>query len=392
MLKIAVVTRYFPSSGEPAQGRSLYETLRIVSRSAEVRVFYPNAAYPRLFQPRSRTYDKLDTAFHPPEVSVNYFNYPALPLISRPLNGWMAARALLPHVRTFDPDLVFGCFLYPEGFAALKIARSLGVPAAVMSIGSDLNRIGDRITLRHTQAVLRASDCVITVCEDLRRTAMALGASAGKSRAILNGCDLRVFHPADRAQARERLGIDLSYELVVYVGRLDLKKGLRELVHAAAELHRTRPRLHCYIVGRGPDRPAVEETVRACEAGSYVHLIPGCTFDEVAAWMTAADVFSLPSYMEGCPNVVLEALACGRPVVATNVGGIPEIVSEACGSLVPPRDSTSLAQSLNAVLDRAWIAADLAARNSRSWDAPASELMQVFEELAGDRAADRFAR
>ena len=392
MLKIAVVTRYFPSSGEPAQGRSLYETLRIVSRRADVRVFYPNAAYPRIFQPRSRTYSQLDPGFRPPEVNVSYFSYPALPLISRPLNGWMAARTLLPHVRAFGPDLVFGCFLYPEGFAALKIARSLDVPAATMSIGSDLNRIGDRITLRHTRTVLRQSDGLVTVCEDLRRTAVALGAPAGKSRAILNGCDLRVFHPADRAQARERLGIDPNFEVVVYVGRMDLKKGLRELVQAAAELHHRRPRLHCYLVGRGPDRPAVEETIRDCEAGSCVHLIPGCAFDEVAAWMTAADVFTLPSYMEGCPNVVLEALACGRPVVATRVGGIPEIVSEACGSLVPPQDSASLAQSLGAVLDRPWNATDLSAHNSRSWDAPASELMQAFESLAGDRATERSAR
>ena len=165
-MRVAVVTRYFPSSGEPAQGRSLYETLRIVSRSAEVRVFYPNAAYPRFLQPRSRSYDKLDLAFRPSDVSVSYFNYPALPLISRPLNGWMAARTLLPQVRAFAPDLVFGCFLYPEGYAALRIARSLGVPVAVMSIGSDLNRIGDSLSARHTWTVLREADAIVTVCED----------------------------------------------------------------------------------------------------------------------------------------------------------------------------------------------------------------------------------
>ena len=205
-MRVAVVTRYFPSSGEPAQGRSLYETLRIVSRSAEVRVFYPNAAYPRFLQPRSRSYDKLDLAFRPSDVSVSYFNYSALPLISRPLNGWMAARTLLPQVRAFAPDLVFGCFLYPEGYAALRIARSLGVPGAVMSIGSDLNRIGGSLSARHTRTVLREADAIVAVCEDLRKTAVALGAPAAKTRAILNGCDIEVFRPGDRSQARERLG------------------------------------------------------------------------------------------------------------------------------------------------------------------------------------------
>lgn len=382
-MRVAVVTRYFPSSGEPAQGRSLYETLRVLGRSAEVRVFYPNAAYPRFLQPRSRTYDKLDPGFRPPGVSVSYFNYPALPLISRPLNGWMAARTLLPHVRAFVPDAVFGCFLYPEGFAALKIARSLGVPVAVMSIGSDLNRIGDSLSARHTRTVLREADSIVTVCDDLRKTAVAKGAPAAKTRAILNGCDLEVFRPGERSQARERLGIDLSREAVVYVGRMDLNKGLRELVEAVAALHGGRPNLHCYLVGRGPDRTTIEDAIQTREADGFVHLIPGCAFEEVAVWMTAADVVTLPSYMEGCPNVILEALASGRPVVATHVGGIPEILNNSCGRLVPPRDSAKLAEALASVLDARWDPQAVSAQGSRSWSAPAAELMEVFESLIG---------
>ena len=383
MRRVAVVTRYFPSSGEPAQGRSLYETLRVLGRSAEVRVFYPNADYPRLLKPRSRTYAKLDPGFRPPEVGVEYFDYPALPLISRPLNGWMAARTLLPHVRAFAPDLVFGCFLYPEGLAALEIARSLGVPVAVMSIGSDLNRIGDRITARQTRRVLGEADAIVTVCEDLRRTAVAMGAPAASTRAILNGCNLEVFRPQDRSQARERLGIDASSEVVVYVGRMDLKKGLLELVEAAAALHNSRPKLHCYLVGRGPDQAAIEEAIRSRGAGGFVHLVPGCAFEEVAVWMAAADAVTLPSYMEGCPNVVLEALASGRPVVATNVGGIPEILDDSCGRLTPPRDPAKLAEALASVLDAAWDPKRISAQGSRSWSAPAAELMEVFEALTG---------
>ena len=285
-MRVAVVTRYFPSSGEPAQGRSLYETLRIVSRSAEVRVFYPNAAYPRFLQPRSRSYDKLDLAFRPSDVSVSYFNYSALPLISRPLNGWMAARTLLPQVRAFAPDLVFGCFLYPEGYAALRIARSLGVPGAVMSIGSDLNRIGGSLSARHTRTVLSEADAIVAVCEDLRKTAVALGAPAAKTRAILNGCDLEVFRPGDRSQARERLGIDPTCEAVVYVGRMDLNKGLHELVEAAAALHVNRPRLHCYLVGRGPDRTrhrrgnSKPRGGRFCAPGSGLRLRRGRGLDD----------------------------------------------------------------------------------------------------------------
>src|SRR5580658_3239975 len=91
MLRIAVVTRYFPSSAEPWQGRSAYQTLRVLARKADVRVFYPNAKYPSWLTPRSRIYDKLDAAYSTPDVRASYYDFPALPLVSRPLNGSMAA-------------------------------------------------------------------------------------------------------------------------------------------------------------------------------------------------------------------------------------------------------------------------------------------------------------
>jgi len=89
--------------------------------------------------------------------------------------------------------------------------------------------------------------------------------------------------------------------------------------------------------------------------------------------------------MEGCPNAVLEALACGRPVVATKVGGIPEILSNACGELVPARDAGALAKALASVLDRSWQAEFIAAHGSRSWESVADELLQLFLPLAGRR-------
>jgi glycosyltransferase involved in cell wall biosynthesis len=381
MYRIAVVTRYFPSSGEPRAGRSLYEILRVVARSTEVRVFYPNADYPAFLKPRSRTYDKLDPSFSPPDVSTRYLDYPALPLFSRPLNGWMIARTLLPHVNEYAPDLVLGVFLYPESFAALKIASALGVPVAAMSIGSDINRIGDPVSAWQTRLVLREADAVLTVSDDLRKKAVAMGAPSARTHAIHNGCDLSVFYVTDRRQAKERLNIDAGVRTIVYVGRLDLKKGLRELIQAAALLHPHRPALHTYVVGDGVDRTLIENSIRTCGANGYIHLVPGCSFDEVAVWMAAADLVTLPSYMEGCPNVILEALACGRPVVATRVGGIPEIMSDACGRLVPPRDPARLAEALSAVLDTSWDSSTIAAHGSRSWIAAAAELREIFDAL-----------
>lgn len=384
MLRIAAVTHYFPSSAEPWQGRSAYQTLRLVAQRAQVQVFYPNASYPSVLKSRSRRFT-LDRSWSPPDVKTTYYDYPALPVISRPFNGNTASRVLLPHVRAFAPDLIFSCVLYPHGYTALKIARALLVPAVAMAIGSDINRIGDAISAMHTRTVLRESDFVLSVCDDLRKKAVAMGARPERARAILNGCDLSTFHVIDKLDARKKLGIDPDAQAIVYVGRMDVKKGLLELVEASISLHAQRPKLQVYLVGDGPDQPIIQSAIDAGNAAGYIHALPSCTFDEVAQWMAAADVATLPSYMEGCPNVVLEALACGRPVVATHVGGIPEIMNDTCGRLVPPRDAGALAQGLGAVLDRSWDPEEISRAHGRSWHTVADEMLALFESLAPSR-------
>jgi len=355
--------------------------MRMLSRKADVQVFFPNAAYPARLRPRSRIYDRLDPSYRPPDVTASYYDYPALPLISRPINGWMAARTLLPHVREFAPDIVHSSFLYPEGFAALALGKTLSLPVTTKSIGSDLNNIGDRISAMHTRRVLRQADFLFTVSGDLRKKAISMGARPDKCRTLINGCDLSVFGVRDRLEAKQKLNIDPASEAVIYIGRTDVKKGLRELVDAAAALYPHRPRLHVYLVGEGPDRSVIANAIRANNANGYIHLKPACAPGEVPLWMAAAELVTLPSYMEGCPNVVLEALACGRPVVASHVGGISEILNEDCGCLVPPRDPAALAQALASVLDRTWDAQTISARRSRSWAEVAEEMLEVFESL-----------
>ena len=383
MLRIAVVSRYFPSSGEPWQGRSAYQTIRALTSRAEVHVFYPNSAYPSFLRPRTRLYNGLDKSYSPADVSVSYHDYPAIPLISRPFNGAMAANALLPHVRAFRPDLIFSIFLYPDSYAALQIAKKLRVPLVAMGIGSDIHSIADRISAKYTRTVLRETDFLVTVSDDLRQKALAMGASPERSRAVVNGCDLSVFHVRDRGDARRQLELDPKSRIVLYIGRMDVRKGLRELVDASAKLRAKEPNLQVYMVGEGPDRPQITQAIDAAGAAGYVHTLPPCKPDDVALWMAAADVVTLPSYMEGCPNVVLEALACGRPVVATRVGGIPEIMSAACGRLIPPRDSDALAEALEAVLTTSWNANSISSHWSRSWSTVAGELMEIFNSVVG---------
>jgi len=366
-MRVAVITRYFPTSQEPWAGHSAFQTLRILARQCELKVFYPESQYPPLLTPGSRAGRQIDFEHRVDGVEVEYIPYFALPAVSRPLNGFSASRSILSRVRAYRPEIILNYIVYPDGDAALRVARALRVPFVVTAIGSDLNVIPDPVCGWLTRRVLREADFTVTVSGDLLKTARRLGAPAERSGAVLNGCDTTIFHPRDRAEARATLGISGDAEAVVYVGRMDMAKGLGELIAAIADLRERRPHLHAWIVGDGPARQQLVDAIASRDVGDRVTLMPSCPTDKVALWMAASDLITLPSYREGCPNVVIEALASGRPVVATDVGGIPELMDDHSGRLVPARDSQALGKALDEVLSQPWDAAAIAARHGRSW-------------------------
>lgn len=379
-MKVAVITRYFPTSPEPWAGHSAYQTLKFLAQRCDVKVFYPESEYPPLLTPKSRAGRKIDFSYRPAGVDVEYIAYPALPAISRPLNGWSAARSILSRVRAWQPEIILNYIVYPDGEAARRVARALRIPFVVTAIGSDLNVIPplcDGLTRR----VLREADFTLTVSGDLLKTARRLGAPVEKSRAVLNGCDTAIFHPRDRSEARGALNIAADQQAIVYVGRLDMAKGLGELVAAVAALAKKRPRIRCYIVGDGPARGQLAESIAALGAGEHVVLVPACATDGVARWMAASDLITLPSYREGCPNVVIEALASGRPVVASNVGGIPELMDDEDGRLVPARDAAALERALDEVLSQVWDAGAISRHHSRGWAEVSNDVEQLLRDV-----------
>jgi glycosyltransferase involved in cell wall biosynthesis len=380
-MRITVVTSYFPTSARPYGGNSAFQTLLRLKPHASIEVVCPLELYPDVPLLRPARYEPADPLWQPPEFVTTYVSYPVIPILTRPFNGRTCARILLPHVRMTKPDLILNYWLYPDGYAAVRIARELRVPVIVGAIGSDIRRRNDPITVRLVRETMLRADAVITVSEELRQQAIAQGVPVDKVTAILNGCDTAVFHPGDRAAAREQLGCGAAGELIVYAGNLLDSKGLGELMEAFVQLASVRPGLRLAIVGQGPYRETIERRAAAAGMESRVILPGRCDAAGIARWMLAADVFCLPSYSEGCPNVVVEALACGRPVVGTKVGGIPELVKEVSGLLVPPRDAAALRGALETALAKHWDSAEIARTSTRSWEAVAAETLAVCRRV-----------
>jgi len=374
-LRIAVATYNFPSSSQPHRGRFLYETAKALAKIADVQVFCVEPAYPqfKFLRPRSFLHRDADSSDAMPGVNVEYLHYYALPVLSRLVNGYNFGRALIPRLREFRPDVIIGYNVYPEGFGVVAAAKDLGIPAVIGALGSDLLRIPNYFVRRLTAQTIRKASLVLTVSDDLRERAIPFGIPREKCLTIHNGCDFDIFTPACRKAARIELNIDAEAEVVVFTGRFVPSKGLRELFEAAAILRTSRPHLHVVCIGEGPLDRELRERAFQPDLEGHVRFAGVANPHEIARWLAASNVFCLPSHSEGCPNVLIEALSCGRPVVASNVGGIPELLNSRCGVLVPPKDAQQLAQGLSRALDSPWNQEEIAGCSRRSWDDVARE-------------------
>ena len=352
-----------------------------MQNQAEVEVFCPSPIYPRSrwLQPTRHVYHPADPQHNPPGVRTHYLKYGTLPWLGRAFNGLLTQSILEPVLRAWRPDLILAYWLYPTGWAAVRVGRTLGIPVVVGARGSDLHRVPDALARRMTASALRGANAVLTVSEDLRRMAVDLGADPNQTHSIPNGCDAKIYYPMDRLEARRALGLSEQGTLLLQVGLLLASKGVFDLWDAFVTLAKRKPDLQLALVGEGPAGEAIR--TRAARTGLADRLVmPGArSASEIALWMNAADVVCLASHGEGCPNVVIEALSCGRPVVGTNVGGIPELIHSGFGLLAPPRNSSALAQAIEKALTITWDPQAIPSGFSRSWDDVAQETFTICE-------------
>lgn len=390
--RIAVVTPNFPNSADPYLAIYIYHAVRALQRWAEVATYCVVPSYSRFFlRPRERAYRRIESNFILPNMQVLYINYPAIPLLTRFLNGRTAARYLWPHLHADPPDLILAYWIYPEGEGAIRVGAALDVPVIVQALGSDLKLIPDPFTAHGVRNTLQQASFVLTVSDDLRRRAIMLGAAPDKVRTVLNGCDPTVFRVGDRAEARARLDVPSSRRLVIYVGRLDPIKGVGDLLEATARLLPSQPELQVVCIGTGVSESRLRARAARPDLAAHVRFVGQCEPGEVARWLAAADLLCLPSHSEGCPNVVVEALACGRPVVATTVGGIPELVDDSCAVLTAPGTPAALAEALATALGRRWDERGIAARSRRSWEDVGRETHEVCQAVIRTREMRRGA-
>lgn len=351
-MRILALTNLYPSPIQPHRASFNRHQFRLLAQQHAVRVIAPT-----LWLDEWNIQRKQGLRMPPGRqvqndgLRVDHPRYWYTPKFMRGLYGHFFRESVRPAFRRavaeFAPDIVFAPWAYPDGWAATELARSHGLPAVIQVHGSDLRQL-DQFAgrLRGTRNALRQADGVIAVSTDLAQRAVELGAAAGSVRVIIDGVDKNVFHPGDRAAARQKLGMAQGQRHLLFVGNLVPVKGLDVLLQACARLPAADSDWHLHLVGDGSERRSLARLAESLGIANRVSFHGSIAHHGLPDWFRAADLLVLPSRSEGVPNVLLEASACHTPYVASAVGGIPEIAPMGASRLVAPEQVEALSDAL----------------------------------------------
>jgi glycosyltransferase involved in cell wall biosynthesis len=392
-LNVLALSYLFPNRSQPGYGIFVMNRLRAVSSLCNVKVIAPVPWYPLLQRLRPSLWKgnvpSNDTigglkVFHP--------RFPVIPRYMKwfdSLSYWWAARRVARQLLAdegYEFDVVDVHWTYPDIVAGHRLARSRRKKFIITVRGHEALYDQEWSIRRWLVAhFLRRADFVVTLSAELRDKVVALGVRPERVGVVLNGVDLDSFRHLDRDASRAALGLPKDQKILLSVGRLTEGKGHHELVRILPELSK-RQDVALYIIGGvNPEDDFSHVLLRMiADLGlSNVHIVDRVTHDKLACWYAAADVFCLATQREGCPNVVLEALACGTPVVVTNVGAVDEIIEPGSnGFLVDPRQLSTLGPTVQEALSRTWDRQAIAARmEDWGWSACARQVMDVYRAI-----------
>jgi len=401
-LNVVSISIEYPNRSEPGKGLFVRARLQAMAKLINLKVLAPVAlldyANPdrRLFGSRdvpSRLNDGKAEVFYPRWV------YP-------PRGGFVNAfclflRLLWP-LRRFKQisqlDVLDSHFVHPDGVAAALAGWILRKPFIVTARGCELEHQQFWMRKFWMSWALRRASRVIAVSDNLRDFALSLGAQPNRLRVIPNGIDSDLFFPRDRMCCRTKHNISSETRIILSAGDLAEIKGHHLIIRALEALRTEGVDAKLLIAGgvgrsgRYADGLRREVATRGIE--DHVRFLGGVRQSDLAELMSAADVFCLASSREGCPNVVTEALACGTPVVATDVGAVRRLVpTEQYGYVVPLDEPQALQRALRNGLSRTWDRESIAAwGGSRTWRHVADEVVTEIRQVAADTSRASFPK
>ncbi len=375
-------TNLYPLPWEPGRASFNRQQFHFLADNFDISVKVP-VAWTQLLAPKAK---KQVESVPDDKLSTHYFAYFFIPKIMRWSYGitqFISALSLIPELKGKNkPELILATWAFPDAMAAMLLGKVLKIPVLVKVHGSDINE-NSLITGVKCQIawVFKRAAGVICVSQDLADKVKRLGASPETTQLVYNGVDTTKFLPQSQLQCRQQLKLNSDQKIILYVGNLKPAKGCVDLLEAFVQLNKQQAETVLVYVGSGACEQQIKQRALQLQLNEQVLLAGSRPHDSLPMWMNAADVVTLPSHNEGVPNVLLEAMACGKPVVATRVGGIPEIVPDFAGLLVEKQEPESLSDALQQALIQTWDKSRISGHAKQfTWDNNISQITQMIEQ------------
>lgn len=387
-MKILVFSTLYPNSMQSRHGIFVEQRLRklLALEKLEAKVVAPVPWYP-LPQKLFSTYDvyaQVPNFEQRYGIDIIHPRYPSIPKIGMTIAPYLMYLALRPVIRKiidngFDFDILDAHYFYPDGVAAVLLAQYFDKPVVITARGTDINLIPKYRLPR--AMILRAAEYasgVITVCEALKQEMVRMGASAENITALRNGVDLDTFSPIDRQAQRKKLRLNRT--TLLSVGHLIERKGHHIIIEALTQL----PDVDLLIVGDGEEEKNLKALAKRLSVEDRVRFLGPIPQEELKNYYGAVDALVLASSREGWANVLLEAMACGTPVIATNVWGTPEVIStDKVGVLMEERTPEALVKAFNELLGNKDVDYHYVRKYAEGfgWEETSSGQYELFERI-----------
>lgn len=389
-MKILVFTTLFPNSKMPNQCVFVKDRIVNLAKLCDVRVVAPVPHFPPLkINKKWFAFSRIPLEEELDGLKVYHPRYFITPKIFRSLYGFFMFLDTIGFVKRlrkdFDFDLIDAHFVYPDGLAAVLLGKASGRKVIVTARGTDINWYPKFKFIRKLiRYCLKNADAIISVNEDLKDKMIALGTEADNIEVVHSGVDQNRFFPIPISEARERLGIDKNKKILLSAGRLIEGKGFQFLIKAMSLIEDDG--LELFIIGSGDYKKQLAELISKLNLKNRVKLLGEMPHAELSKWYKAADLFCLTSLHEGRPNVILESLACGTPVLTMNKWGMSDLVKDGSGVLIDSYDHSVIAEGIRSAIDRRWDR-DAIARSmkGRGWDETSERSINLFDKTLKKR-------
>lgn len=387
-MRILTFTTLYPNALQPRHGIFVETRLRKLVEHGQVKsvVVAPVPWFPfgnKVFGQYAQ-YAKVPARESRGQIEIYHPRYPVIPRIGMNYSPYLLSTSVRKCIRSilesgFEFDLIDAHYFYPDGVAAIRLGEYFNKPVVITARGSDINLIATfpRQGKMIQDAASKAA-AIITVSAALKENILDMGVDANKVVVLRNGVDINIFRPSeDREACRRMLGV--SGTVLLSVGNLVELKGHHLVIEAVSMI----PDARLVIVGSGPEKEKLINRVSELSLQERVIFIDHVPQDRLYQYYSAADILVLASSREGWPNVLLESMACGTPVVATRINGTPEIVrSPEAGMLIEERSAKAIAEGVFSLRNSCPDRGDTRRYSEKfGWDETTTGQEQLFHQI-----------